>query len=92
MVDSRKLRNGQKSTGTVGTLKGWSVIDIVHTITQPVLLINGRYDMAQDNTVAPFFEKILKVKWATLARSSHMPFWEEPEYYYKLVGDFLTAA
>ena len=45
--------------------------------------------MAQDVAVAPFFEKIPKVRWAHFSGSSHMPYWEEPERYYRIVGQFL---
>lgn len=74
-----------------GTLKGWDVTPILHKITQPSLIINGRYDMAQDIAVSPFFEKIPKAKWVHLSQSSHMPYWEEPERYYQILGQFLTA-
>ena len=35
----------------------------------PTLLINGRLDEAQDDTMRPFFEKIGKVKWVKFAES-----------------------
>ncbi|KAJ3557192.1 hypothetical protein NM688_g1602 [Phlebia brevispora] len=74
-----------------GTLKTWDITGIVHSITQPTLLINARYDMAQDIAVAPFFERIPKAKWAHFSESSHMPYWEEPERYYTIVGQFLVG-
>ncbi len=64
---------------------------MIHTITQETLLVNGRYDEAQDICVAPFFEKIPKVKWIHMAESSHMPYYEEAERYFRLVGQFLSA-
>ena len=85
-------RNGPDEFTVVGTLKDWDIANIVHTITQPTLLINGRYDMAQDSTLAPFFEKIPTVKWVTFTESSHLPYWEEPDRYYEVVGQFLTAS
>ncbi|THG98142.1 hypothetical protein EW026_g3985 [Hermanssonia centrifuga] len=74
-----------------GSLRGWTVLDVIHTITQETLLVNGRYDEAQDICVAPFFEKIPKVKWIHMAESSHMPYYEEAERYFRLVGQFLSA-
>ena len=84
-------RNGPDEFMIVGKLKTWDVSGIVHSITQPTLIFNGRYDMAQDNTVAAFFHNIPKAKWVKCSESSHMPYWEEKEFYYREVGEFLTA-
>ena len=88
---SRCYRNGPDEFTCVGSLRTWDIQPIIHTITQPTLIVNGRYDMAQDNTVAPFFHKIAKSKWVKFSESSHMPYWEEKDYYYREVGEFLTA-
>lgn len=53
--------------------------------------MNGVEDEAQDECVVPFFEKIPQVKWVQFANSSHMPFYEEKERYFQVVGDFLTT-
>ena len=74
-----------------GTLKDWSVVDRLHTITCPTLIINGVDDEAQDECVAPFFTEIPQAKWVQFAKSSHMPFFEEPERYSQVVRDFLSA-
>ncbi|KAJ3557191.1 hypothetical protein NM688_g1599 [Phlebia brevispora] len=76
---------GPKEFEITGTLKNWDITGILGSITQPTLVINGHYDMAQDICVAPFFEKIPKVKWARLSESSHLPCWEEPERYYQIL-------
>ncbi|KAF9000592.1 proline-specific peptidase [Cyathus striatus] len=73
-----------------GSLKQWTIVDIVHSIQVVTLVINGAFDEAQDVCVSPFFEKIPKVKWVTFANSSHTPFFEERERYMKVVGGFLT--
>ena len=74
-----------------GTLKDWSVVDRLHAITCPTLIINGVDDEAQDECVAPFFEGIPKAKWVQLAKSSHMPFYEEPERYFEVISKFLSS-
>ncbi|KAJ7770592.1 proline-specific peptidase [Mycena metata] len=81
---------GPSEFNITGTMKDWTVVDDLHKITASTLLINGRYDDAQDVAVAPFFARIPKVKWAHFAESSHMPFFEERERYMKVLGDFLT--
>lgn len=73
-----------------GKLKTWSVLDDLHTITQPTLVINGGDDEAQDVCVSPLFERIPKAKWVRFANSSHMPFFEEKERYLQIVSTFLT--
>ncbi|KAJ7622536.1 proline-specific peptidase [Roridomyces roridus] len=75
-------------TGTLGT---WTVINDLHKISVPTLLINGKEDDAQDVSVTPFFERIPKVKWVQFAESSHMPFFEERERFLQVVGEFLDA-
>ncbi|KIJ44351.1 hypothetical protein M422DRAFT_168665, partial [Sphaerobolus stellatus SS14] len=61
-----------------------------HSVKASSLVINGRYDLSQDFVVEPFFHKIPLSKWITFENSSHMPFWEEPERYMQIVGDFLS--
>ena len=84
-------RIGPDKYFVLGSLKSWDITGIVDQITQPTLVINGRYDQAADKTVAPFVTKIPNVKWVRFEESSHMPYWEEPEKYYKVVGNFLTS-
>jgi pimeloyl-ACP methyl ester carboxylesterase len=55
------------------------------------LLINGKYDEAQDSVMEPFFNSIEKVKWVRFAESSHLPQLEEPEEFLKVVGEFLLS-
>jgi len=81
--------NGPNEFVMLGTLKGWSVIDELHNINVPTLLINGHYDEAQDEAVLPFFLNIQSCKWVQFANSSHMPQWEEKERYLQMVGEFL---
>ena len=56
----------------------------------PTLLINGRYDEAQDEVVQPYFEHIPKVKWIRFAESSHLPQFEERKEFMKVIADFLA--
>jgi L-proline amide hydrolase len=71
-------------------LKNWTIIDGLHKISVPTLLINGKYNKAQDIAVLPFFEKVPKVKWVQFARSSHTPIFEEKNRYLEVIGNFLT--
>ena len=50
----------------------------------------GLDEVGLEVVVAPFFEKLPKVKWVTFEGSSHTPHWEERDRYMKLVADFLS--
>ena len=59
-------------------------------INVPTLVLNGVNDEVQDEVIAPFVERITKVKWVRLEQSGHMPFYEERERYFDVVGNFLV--
>ncbi|KAI0367962.1 proline-specific peptidase [Pilatotrama ljubarskyi] len=84
-------RNGPSEFHITGSLKTWSILDSISEIKVPTLLLNGRYDEAQDSVLAPYFRGLDKVKWFTFAESSHTPQYEERELFIERVGDFLTA-
>ncbi|KAJ7145722.1 proline iminopeptidase [Mycena epipterygia] len=67
-----------------GALKGWSIVDRLHQVKVPCLVINGKWDLSQDYVVKPFFDKI------TLENSSHLPMWEERERYTQIVEEFMA--
>ncbi|KAI0693071.1 proline-specific peptidase [Cytidiella melzeri] len=73
-----------------GTLQNWSVLDKVSAINVPVLLLNGRYDEAQDSCMSAFFDRLARAKWVQFAESSHMSHFEERERFMQVVGEFLT--
>jgi L-proline amide hydrolase len=83
--------NGPNEFFCVGTLGSWSVVDQVHAITAPTLLLSGRYDEATPATVQPFFDHIPDVRWEIFEESSHMPFVEEPDRYLQVVEAFLEG-
>ncbi|KAI0318247.1 proline iminopeptidase [Amylostereum chailletii] len=68
----------------------WTVIDRLHRVSAPTLVLNGAADMAQDFVVQPLVDGISGAKHAKFEQSSHMPFWEERELFMKVVGDFLV--
>jgi pimeloyl-ACP methyl ester carboxylesterase len=91
IIADRLHRNGHSEFFVTGTLKNWSVVDDLHKIKVPTLVLNGAYDEAQDECVEPFIKLIPDVKWVRFEESSHFPQWEERELYVKTVGDWLTA-
>ena len=83
--------NGPSEFHVVGTLKSWSVIDRLHAITAPTLVINGRHDEATTACVQPFADHIPDVRWEVFEDSSHLPHVEEEERYLQVVGEFLDT-
>ncbi|GLA17276.1 hypothetical protein AnigIFM62618_004409 [Aspergillus niger] len=75
-----------------GSLKDWSALDHIHRIQVPTLVINGKYDEAQDSAVEPLFWGIDKVKWITLSEGSHCPQFDDREKYLQVVDEFLGRA
>ena len=83
--------NGPSEFHVIGTLKNWSIIDRLHRIEVPTLLISGRHDEATPATVQPYADRIQDVRWEIFENSSHMPHVEETDRCLKVVGDFLAA-
>ncbi|KAL8707393.1 MAG: hypothetical protein Q9225_007763 [Loekoesia sp. 1 TL-2023] len=81
--------NGPSEFNVTGTLKTFDIRNNIHKIKVPTLLLNGRYDEAQDEVLEPFFREIDKVKWYRFAESSHLPQLEEREEFMRVVAQFL---
>lgn len=84
------LMIGPNEFHITGTLADWSVVDRVHLIEVPTLLISGAHDEATPATVQPFADGIPDVRWHVFPNSSHMPHVEEFDDCMKVVGDFLA--
>lgn len=80
-----------------GSLKNWSIEDGLRSVTQRtvpggMLLMNGFYDEAQDETMQPFFTLLsAKVKWVRFGLSAHCPQLDETEDFMVALGSFLTS-
>ncbi|KAK4543275.1 hypothetical protein LTR36_005634 [Oleoguttula mirabilis] len=89
--------NGSNEFYVTGTLKHWSIIEELKKITPKtvpggMLIMNGYWDEAQDETQAPYFTNpSCRTKWVRYALSSHMPMLEETEAYVRDLGTFLTS-
>ncbi|KAK5045030.1 hypothetical protein LTR84_010178 [Exophiala bonariae] len=83
--------NGPSEFTVVGSLKTWSVVDEVHKINIPTLVLNAEFDEARDSCVYPYFSNIPKVKWYTFPGASHCTNLEIPEKYIEVVSEFLLS-
>ncbi|OQO14278.1 hypothetical protein B0A48_01154 [Cryoendolithus antarcticus] len=88
--------NGPSEFYVTGSLKTWSIEEGLRQVTQRtvpggILVINGRYDEAQDEAVQPYFTKpSAKVKWVRFGLSGHCPQLDETEEFILALGLFLT--
>jgi len=83
--------DGDPTAASTNFTANWTIIDRLHLIKSPTLVINGRFDVAQDFVIQPFVEDIQGATWVKFQNSSHTPFWEERESYFKVVGEFLVT-
>jgi proline iminopeptidase len=60
------------------------------TITAPVLLLQGRQDLAGEANLYEAHSLIRNSTLAFIDRCGHMPWLEQPEQTWKIVGDFLA--
>lgn len=80
-----------------GPMKDFDLREKLYRITEAtvpggVMLVNGKYDTAQDEVIMPFFTNIrARVKWVRFADSSHTSFWEETEEFFSVLAGFLEA-
>lgn len=81
--------NGPNEFHVIGTMKDWSIVGRLSTISAPTLLISGRYDEATEACVQPFSDEIPDVRWRIFEQSSHMPHVEEREACMAEVAAFL---
>jgi L-proline amide hydrolase len=65
-------------------------LDEVHRILARTLLASPHHDEARQGSVQLFFDNIPKVRWEIFENSSRMPFVEEPERYFEVVGSFFA--
>ncbi|RDB26029.1 L-amino acid amidase [Hypsizygus marmoreus] len=82
---------GGYSFKIIGNLKNWSIIDDLHKIKYPTLLISSPTDEIQEAAILPWFLRIPKVKWVELQNSSHLAEFEEPDRYFEVIINFLDT-
>jgi proline-specific peptidase len=86
---------GMSDFNTTGSRKTLIVLDELKKLTPEVvpggmLLMNGHFDLTQDEVIQPFFdEPSAKVKWIRFRLSSYSPMLEEAEKFIEALGSFL---
>jgi len=83
--------NGPNEFHVIGTMRDWTIVDRLHQVEVPTLVVNGRHDEATDNCVHPYVDNIPGARWHQFADSSHMPHVEERDTYMRVISEFLDA-
>jgi L-proline amide hydrolase len=86
-----RAMNGPTEFHVIGTLRDWSVVDLLPSISVPTLVVSGRYDEATPATLQPYLDLLPDVRWELFEESSHTPNLEEPERFRTVLGAFLAG-
>lgn len=81
--------NGPTEFHVIGSLKDWQIIDRLHLVEAPTLVLSGRYDEATPRTVEDYATRIPGARWTIFEDSSHMPHVEERALCMQTVAAFL---
>jgi len=82
--------NGPSEFSGGGTMAQWSIVDRLHRIAVPTLVVSGVYDEATPLCVKPLLDHVPDVRWELFEDSSHLPHVEEPERYLAMLDQFLA--
>lgn len=82
--------NGPNEFHVIGTLRDWTVIERLPSITAPVLVIAGEFDEATPATWQPYVEHIADVRSHVFPDTSHCTHLEKPEEFRAVIADFLA--
>jgi len=74
-----------------GSIKDWNRVDQLHRITQPALVTCGHHDVLPPSCSRLMHQALPDSRIVVFAHSAHLPFWEEPEAYFKVLQSFLDA-
>lgn len=82
--------NGPNEFHVIGTLRNWSVIDRLESISVPCLVLAGEYDEATPATWNPFVDRIPDVHSIIIPQASHCAHLEQESSFLARVGEFMS--
>ena len=80
---------GANEFSCTGALSDWSVMERLGEITNPTLVLGGRFDEATPTITEAAHRAIAGSEWVIFENSAHLPQLEEPERYRQVLQDFL---
>lgn len=72
-----------------GNMKDWNRIPEMAGLNIPSLILVGKYDELTPACSEKMHQTLPNSEMVVFENSSHMPFFEEPEHYFQVLGDFL---
>jgi proline iminopeptidase len=81
--------NGPSEFTITGSMKNWDVMDRLHEIEVPTLLICGRHDECRPAHLEEMNRRIPDSRMAVIENASHLCFTEQPTEFNVRVNDFL---
>lgn len=81
---------GSNEFFSTGNLKDFDRTDILKRIRIPTLFTCGRYDLTTSETTKGFADQVKNSEFVVFKKSAHLPMYEEPEAYVKVIRDFLN--
>ncbi len=88
--DVYNTMNGPSEFTVTGTLKTWDVMDRLHEIEIPTLLVGGSYDECRPDHLAEMHRRIPGSRLVIIENASHLCFAEQPEVFKKAVTSFFS--
>lgn len=82
--------NGPNEFHVLGTLRSWTVVERLHSVTAPTLVVAGEFDEATPATWAPFTEHIPEVRSHVFPDASHCSHLEKPEEFRAVIAEFVA--
>jgi L-proline amide hydrolase len=82
--------NGPNEFHVIGTLREWSVIDRLHRVQAPTLVVAGEFDEATPATWQPFLDHIPGSIGHVFPDASHCVHLEHPQEFRGVIADFLA--
>ncbi|MFC9768280.1 alpha/beta fold hydrolase [Rhodococcus jostii] len=83
---------GPSDFNIIGSLNDWDVMDRLTEIAVPTLLVAGRYDECRPDHMKDMHERIPHSEFVLFEDSAHMPFFEEPDIFFRALRDFLVRS
>ncbi|HVC22790.1 MAG TPA: proline iminopeptidase-family hydrolase [Candidatus Dormibacteraeota bacterium] len=83
--------NGPSEFHVTGSAREWSAEARLAEIAVPTLVLSGRFDEATPALQETLLQGITGSRQVIFERSSHMPFWEEPDAYLLVVAEWLLS-
>lgn len=75
-----------------GSLQGWNVVDRLHQVNLPTLVLAGEHDEAQPFAWEPFVQRIRGAQHHVFPATSHTPHLEARADFTRLVTNFLRTS